>query len=424
MFSSLRRTLGSARKAYNANPGRYHQIAKNAGTALISAKRKAYQMRDIYQNRPSKRRGQAHSSENANAEMSIGYGNHDAKVIYSRNKRRSRKTLYKRGKKRQVKRSLGKSQKKLVRSIARKTLNVNYPVSTTLMVMQKEMICAENGQSSTYFGTGTGYSFPLEATCDLNQIFLQNYTSSNYSDMTKNEQLQVGMELSKIYFNDVESEYTIFNNHSQIVELKVFTFECKKSIKYSELVADQVDTGTFADVVSDPATVITSWSQLLQNGELDDEEKDPDTFVEQLIWSRVGWKPTDTSFAKKWLSCIKIERFELGTGSQMIIDDYQKIGLTLQMKTASNYAAIKNLTRFKIFTVVTNPVRIGGTDKYSQAITANSGVVVQQRKRYHWRPVCNTAETLSTTEKKKHATTLSCKYGQHNTTRLDIGTVA
>lgn len=332
-----------------------------------------------------------------NAEAEIGYGNHDARRLFSKKRRVGRKVRRKLYNRKKVKRALGKYQKKAVTKKVYRSTHPRAPISESMMITQKEWYHAINEQAFGCYSTGflfSGISASQEKGNDFHSIMNQNYNIGDYGSSTVLGRFET-KGLHKLLYKDCQSKYILFNQGQANLTVHVYDFIFKKSILYNDLTTTSVFS--WGDLTNSPPTAVSDfWTAMPPI------EKDKDTgHYSPETSSTPGWKPTNGYFAQKYLSCTKVERFEMGAGAKIELNDFVRYNMALNYKTVSSYAALKGVSRIKCF-VVRNVPKVASEINYvSDVVPQYGGLIVQQTKTYHWKPIMGILDDMNQATKDK-----------------------
>lgn len=346
----------------------------------------------------------------ASTEANIGWGIHDAKTLYTRRKRFSKKALRKQYSRAKAKGSLSRYQKKYIRSKIKRRGIVTYPPCLT--IIKKHSLYTHPADGGADFGintlgcfhnpTANGFERITEKHVDIHALFKQLYTQADVTDATgliwQPGSTEAGM---KLHLKDMRGVFNFANNSTQTIHCKLWTFVCKKSITVDEMTGGST---TLPDVIG---LLPTSLATYFTSTTYDEEDADAKK-VPMNTGTADGYDPNYCYFAKKFLSVDKIQRWEMPSGSSVQFDVHHKIGMTVSYPTVLKYFAMKGISRFYYLQVQSAPYVDGShVVQPSRGLAADTGIVMSLRKEYRWSPIWNSIDDLSVNQKHKYTPSAS-----------------
>lgn len=290
------------------------------------------------------------------AQQSIGYGQHDAKVIYGNRRRRSTKKRrnYKRQRK-AVNRSLNKNQKKLVRRLAKGPVNAHFKTNTHMFQCLKSL--DTNGQAAKQGFAGfventcyTGMFFPYDKANQISDIFNVNFlpTDTIGADVQEMEQYK----RFKLKLVNSQTRYNIVCGAvCPNAQVDAHFFVCKKSMTYANLSGDE-EAG-IAKVYGGPLDDLKDFFDQKFNPPLLNRDGNNFTAIQEVT---PGYDPKrDNTIFKEYFTFEKTERFQVSANANIVIENDHPLGITINAQTATKYAFLKGISRFVVFTVLGVP---------------------------------------------------------------------
>lgn len=346
------------------------------------------------------------ADSSATTEAALGWGVHDAKTLYSRRKRFSKKGYRKRYRRAKAKGSFSRSQKRYLKSKIHARGGVKLP--TCLTLINKHTLYTHSGDGGTSLGVDTigGLFHPgenllntaAEKHLDIHTLFKQLYAQADVTDGT-GLIWQTGSAFAKMRLNikSAKAHFTMHNNSTQNMLVKLFTFSCKKSIT-----VDEMTNTTEMSLLSACAASPNSLGSFFWQTQYLEEDAGAD-HSDMAHGTPFQFDPRFCLFAKKYLSLEKIQRWEMAASSIVQFDYKSRIGLSINYPTCLKYFAIKGVTNFFVFQIQSAPYveTLGHTIQASRGIAADTGVVVHLQKEYAWSPVWNSIDDLSVSQKHK-----------------------
>lgn len=352
---------------------------------------------------PASKRQKTENLRN-DAEADIGYGQHDARSFrVGRGPRRSRGYSRRQRFRKRVKTALRKPQKLAVRRIIRKVGQVNTKVSTTQFNNLCEFTNSADQQGIYIFASGLccwpGLTVAQHVHGNaLEDIMQQQFaTPAMYpAGATEGQKSQL-FDKFKIRLIGMHNQMTVFSESIHNVSLDFYVMKCKKSISKAEVSASGNVDSLYGIAGGVMATLGDMWNSV------------PFEPVKKLTTalgagfdtrhsSTVGWTPDTHPITKKWWRIVKHERFEMQPSQKIVLFDERKLGITLNGKTAGNYAALKNITHLYFFIIRGNPYTATGVQHSSVANPSGAALTAAQECVFKWQPVYNGLDTLNSSE--------------------------
>lgn len=337
------------------------------------------------------------------AQPNVGYGQHDARTMFPKRRRRyrGRKTAIKR---RRVNRALNKTQKKLVRKIVRRTgvpnaVKANSYIHNCLKTLDTGGV--RNTQGVAVFPENTlntGWTNAEDKGNHFNDIFTAAFVDADAVKVVAGDTLQqMDERIQRLRLKFIKS-----NTKFQIVAgsacpnamVEVHHFVCKKSITKVELVGTEANSlGVINGGAVDTANKMVA--NAFNNKLLDRTDTDWD----QITSTTPGWDPRDDSvMLKEYFTWRKTDRYNISAGTNIVIDDDHNLNVVVNNQTSLKYAFLKNISRLVVFTILGVPQRSENVAYISSGIAAQSqndfGVYVKQEHRITWKPVYGTPDQV------------------------------
>lgn len=291
------------------------------------------------------------------AQQSIGYGQHDAKVIYGR---RGRKAQFKRKdyrkQRRAINRSLNKQQKKLVRRIAKGPVNANFKTNTHMFQVLKSL--DTNGESAKQgfapFVENTCYTgmwFAYDKANHLSDVINANFVASDTigTDVQESEQYK----RYKLKILNSQTRYNIVCSATcPNAQVDAHFFTCRKSMTYANLHGEE-EAGIGKVYGAPPMDDLIDFFDQKFNPPLLNRNSDNWTALQEKT---PGYDPKkDNVIFKDYFTFEKTERFQVSANANIVIENDHAIGITLNAQTANKYAFLKGVSRIVVFTVLGVP---------------------------------------------------------------------
>lgn len=336
------------------------------------------------------------------AQPNIGYGQHDAKTFVSRRKRSgSGKSKKRRRNSKKINKALNKRQKKLVRKIVKRNgIPVSFKDNCHQVRCMKSLDSggAVSTQATAVFveNTGwTGFNDQEDKGNHFNDIFNAVFLNTDMSGSKQQkaeqfEKLKLRVKSSKTVYNIVCSA------SCPPATVEAHYFVAKKSITAESLMGNEA--GGLGEVFANPLTkcqdlVATAFDAKLLN-------RDAGPYIQNYS-TYPGWDPRyDSALIKDYFTWEKTERYNVSANANIVIDNDHKLGLTLNARTVTKYAFLKNISRIVVFTGLgVAYCDAEGHGQEAQAIPSMGnqtfGMFVKMEHRINWRPVYDTPDQVT-----------------------------
>jgi len=341
------------------------------------------------------------------AERNIGYGAHDAKIMYTKKRRFNKKGKGRRRNK--AKYSLKKKQRVAVRSIAKRLQVSTSKVNETMFQTIEEANCAVDNQQCLVKSVApcyTGFNSLTDHGNALHQIFWQVYNAGDINvDVDRITQNQL-IDRMKLHFIGSHNSFTLFNQGTETITVKVYRFGCKKTLPYADLAGS--DT-VFA--INDQGSALTNLKGFVTLNGPPESDMGGANVVAVQTYTTPGWEPTNMPVMQKYFSLENSSRYEMGANAKIHLDHYKKINFTAGYKTFANNCFIKNISELWCFVVAGQPYfyNDGGTPTYklTKTIPLYGGVLVQHNQKITWKSELNSLDTDDQKDKLKGGLTKS-----------------
>ncbi|AFR11827.2 capsid [Baminivirus] len=346
------------------------------------------------------------ADSNATTEAALGWGQHDAKTLYTR-RRRTRKNWRKSYRRARTKGSLSYYQKKYIRNKIRARGGVTLP--TSLSIINKHTLYRHDGDGGSMLGVDTLGCFfhsigstletASEKHIDIHDIFKQLYAQADLTDATGTSwQTGAATANMRLHIKSARANFTFANNSTQTMLVKMWTFSCKKSITDTDMTAGGLMS--LADVVGASPSTLGRYFYDTQFHEQDRGADDDHIDMDKTLVHT--FNPNLSVIAKQYLTLDKIQRWEMPAGSVVQFEYNSKIGISVNYHTCLKYFAMKGVSQFFVFQVHSAPYVDGDhAIQPSRGLAADTGVVMTLKKEYRWSPVWNSIDDLSVNQKHK-----------------------
>lgn len=358
---------------------------------------KAYQQ---YQKAKPRKEVQVEAAQ-GDAQTSIGYGQHDAKVIYGNRKRFSRrKRRIQRKKRALVNKSLNWRQKKLVRRISKraakaKTFKTNTHQWQCLKSLDTGGLDGKQGIACFAENTGfTGMVYSKDKACHFSDLFRTAFLDSD--TIGSNMQEAEMFRKTKLHMKNCVTKYNIVcSSGCPNAEVNAHFFVCKKSITYDNI--NGLENGGIGDINGLVPTNLNTLNntvflkkQLLRSG---------GGYFDQMTFDTPGYDPRDdNALINEYFTYDRTERFNVSANANICIEKERRIGMTFNARTVNKYAFIKNVSWLVVFTVLGVPFASSGEFvdgiKIDPPNGGNFGICVRQYHKINWKPVVDSPDML------------------------------
>lgn len=358
-----------AKDTYKSNPKLFNTFGR------FAAKAAAQKINDYYNGNTRKK--QATSSRSADAQTdevaqsAIGYGQHEAKRLFTK-KRKLRKNTKRAMRKRVIKR-----KRKFFKKNVKRVLNANYPFQQTLINTVNGQGSNEDSQTMMIGLVGT--SNKGNATQD-NTVLARENDLVNILQQGGNAIGLVGEDRDKIvklYLHGYQVEQNLVNNGSNLARVKVYRCVCKRSLP------NAIINAASNNVDNPAAAEYDMFGYLFEKAP---REQDALSKFIPATWTKIGVRPSDFPNFEKYFSVEKIDSYEMVAGSTLNFTEKFYIRQELNATKINGHWALAGITRIYLVVFQGPPSQTGTYPDYVYKHALTTGpLTMAQQVRYAWR---------------------------------------